>query len=325
MIRIPMKIPEEFIRRVLSGEIIQTGAILKDVSTGQIVGHLKEVGNLGIKLSQIPLEPLNLISNVAQNIQLNKIQKTLNVLQMTTNVAALASVASLGVSVAGFTVVINKLNKLESKLDSVANDVQEIKKTLNGLDLKWEMLTNAKILNASERLIHAENAHNLSRQQGLLNEANREFSQLRCYLFNVLTELKPETQVELSIDQVREFYSRYFVISIGQLQSEFMLNDLGAYRSTLNIINAEIKKITDFNVKDVYRVRSDARASLDIYFDHKELANNVKSLNLYMDNTKTRINSFNTEVDYLENNNIKPTEYLEYLKNQEPNIVLIPV
>lgn len=321
---IQMKVPAEFIGRLSSQQLIRSGTILKDVSNGKIVGHLKEVGNLGLNLSQIPLNPLNLASNIAQNIQLNDIRNTLDALQMTTNIAAFASVASLGISVAGFAVVVNRLNRLESKLDSVATEVQEINTTLKGLDLKWEMLTNAKIMNASERMIHAENSHNVSRQQDLLRDSNKEFSQLRSYFYNVLSELKPEIQSELSIEQVREFFSRYFTVSIGQLQSEFMLDDLGAYRSTLNVINEEIRKLTHFKTQEVYRSRSDNRVALDIFFDHNELARSVNNLKSFTVETRERINSFGTEIDYIENNQIKPTEYLKILKKQEPNIVLIP-
>jgi len=327
--KIPMQIPEQFLSRILNGELVRHGAILQDVASGQIVGHLKEAGKLGLVMSQLSMSPFgfvaegaNLISNGAQNIQLRKIQQTMGVLQVSSTIGAVASVASMGVSVVGFTVVMKRLKRVETKLDSVAGEIQSIRKVLNQCNLKWEAMTASKLTHASERLILAEEA--TTRKSDLLIEANSKFSELRHYFYILLSQLKPTFNADLNIAQVRELISRYFVAAMGQLHSEFLLNDLNAYRKTLSLIHEQSKTLTGFTVLDVFRNRSDSRPPLDINFDHKQLMDEVRGLKLYVTETVERIESSHVELEFLEQSHIAPVDYLEFLKNQESNLVLIP-
>ena len=328
--KIPMQIPEQFLSRILNGELVRHGAILQDVASGQIVGHLKEAGQLGLALSQFPMSPFGLITetvnlavNVHQSAQLRKIQQAMEVLQISSTIGAVASVASMGISVAGFAVVMKRLKRVETKLDSVAGEIQSIREVLEQCNLKWEAMTMSKLTHASERLITAEEA--TARKCDLLTEANSEFSRLRHYFYILLSELRPSFNADLGIGQVRELLSRYFVAAMGQLHSEFLLNDLNAYRKTLSLVHEQSKALTDFTALDVFRNRSDSRPPLDINFDHKQLMDEVRGLKLYVTETVDRIESSHVELDFLEQNHIAPTEYLDFLKKQELNLVLIPV
>jgi len=327
--KIPMQIPEQFLSRILSGEWVRHGAILKDVASGQIVGHLKEAGQLGYALSQLPMNPLgfitegaNLAANIGQSVQLRKIQHSIEVLQLSANIGAVASVASLGISVAGFAVVLAKLKRVESKLDSVADNIQSIRKVLNKIDLKWDAMTTGKLASASERLILGEEA--TTRKSDLLKEANSEFSKLRNYFYSLLSHLDPACNADLEIEQARDLLSRYFVAAMGQLHSEFLLNDLKAYRKTLSLVHEQSKALTGFTVLDAYRARSDSRPRLDVCFDHKHLMDEVNGLKAYVAETVERIESSHVELDFLEQNRISPADYLEFLKNLEPTLILIP-
>lgn len=44
---IPFEVPAQFMAKVLSGEYVRYGGIIKDAVTGQVIGHLKEAGSLG--------------------------------------------------------------------------------------------------------------------------------------------------------------------------------------------------------------------------------------------------------------------------------------
>ena len=327
--KIPMQIPEQFLSRILNGEVIRHGAILQEVASGKIVGHLKEAGQFGSTLSQLPVSPLGALTDVASlaanmhpNIQFKTLQQAMEVLQLSNTIGAVTSVASMGVSVAGFAVVMNRLKQIETKLDAVANEIQSIREALEQSNLKWEAMTMSKLSHASERLITAEAA--TTRKNDLLTEANSEFSKLRHYFYILISALRPPFNAELNIEQVRELLSRYFVAAMGQLHSEFLLNDLNAYRKTLNLIHEQSKVLSDFTVQDVFRSRSDSRPPLDINFDHKQLIGEVRGLKLYVTETVDRIESSHVELDFLEQNNIAPIDYLEFFKNQEANLVLIP-
>ena len=109
-------IPLNYLPRILSGDYIRYGAIVKEASSGKIIGHLKETGMLQNILSQSPTNPLQMAEFVSSNMQLMQIQKTLEGLQLISSIGAVASVANLGVSIAGFAIVINKLNNIEIPL-----------------------------------------------------------------------------------------------------------------------------------------------------------------------------------------------------------------
>jgi len=292
-------IPEEFMQGINDGSIVRTGAQLRNASSGSLAGFLKVVGPMDSQAQMIS-ELLGL------------------------NVSAASSVATLGVSAAGFEMVIDRLKCIESKLDLVANEIRSVHELLKKMDFKWDMLTVGKLISASERLMTAEHTEGENRKILLLNEANSEFSKLRGYLFSLISQLRPAFNADLNIEEVRDLLSRYFTAAIGQLHSEFLLNDLGAYRKTLNFISDQSKEITGFDVLEVFRARSDSRPPLELNFDHKQLMGEVKSLKSYVTETVDRIHSYNVELDFIEQNNISTDDYLEFLRNQEPGIVLIP-
>ncbi len=328
-----MQIPDEFMPRVLSGELMRKGAILQHVASGRIVGHLKEVGQLGLELSKLPINPamtlfgqgIDLANNIYQSVQMEKIQKALGVLQVTSGVGAVASVATLGVSVVGFSVISNQLSKMDSKLDIVACELHDVRKTLQHIDIKWESLTMGNLVSASERLMIGEDAVDLNRKTTLLNESNREFSRLRSYFFSFIKNLNLALNPSFTIMQVRDVFSRYYACAIGQLHSEFLLGDLNSYRKTLDLINGQLNSLADFDAIDLFRVRCDHGAPLDIYFDHQQLAEEVRSFVAYTKETVDRIESYDIELDYIERNGIKPVDYIEFLKEQESGLVFIPV
>ena len=90
---IPFEIPAKFFASVATGNVKRYGAILQDVATGRIVGHMKEVGGLVTGLN-----PASILSQLGQHAQLAQIQQTLNTLQLISTVGAVASVASLAVA-----------------------------------------------------------------------------------------------------------------------------------------------------------------------------------------------------------------------------------
>jgi len=325
-----MQVPAQFLPRLLSGELVRYGSIIRDASSGQIVGFLKETGRFAELLSALPSNPLSgavdlvgLVANIDQSIQLRDISKTIEALSVVAGVGATASVVTLGVSVVGFAVVLKQLNRMDSKLDAVAGDIQSIKDTLHMMDIKWDMMTTGKLTSASERLILGEEA--TTRKRDLLKEANGEFSRLRHYLYLFLSDLNPVFHTDLKIAHVRDLLSRYFTAAMGQLHSEFLLNDLQAYRKTLSLIHVQSESLTDFTILDAYRVRSDSRKPLDITFDHQQLMDEVKALKLHFSEAVERIKYNHIELDFIEQRHISASDYLDFFKNQKTDLVLIPV
>lgn len=129
---IPFDIPTEHLTRFATGDLQRFGTILKDVNTGQIVGHLQETGALQALLQNTPAlanpvtAALNAASNVGSNYQLYRLDTKVTALQtmmgglQTMQVASLALTGlGLGVSVVGFNMLKSRLETVSIKLDKI--------------------------------------------------------------------------------------------------------------------------------------------------------------------------------------------------------------
>jgi len=327
-------IPNEFITGINSGQLMRYGTIIKDVATGNIVGHLKEVGNISKILSEypIPMNPLsavtgtiNVTSNIAQNFQLREISKTLEALKMVNNIGAIASIATLGVSVAGFVVVTNKLNKLDEKLNIALEKLDVIKEILEDLKMKQEVLEFAEIKTASEQLHNALFTEDKQRRRELLSEANKTFHKYKNYYLRIAQNHNLWEDGKLPLPVANELYSRYITCVMGQLYSEFLLGDLPSFHESWKIINKEVQDISKFNKIKALRERSDNNCSNLYGTNYDRLFNEIKNTNDILCETSRRIETMDVEVSYLQDNNIKPFEYLKELREMDDGIILIPV
>lgn len=327
---ISFQIPSEFIGLVNSGQLVRYGTILKDVSSGHVVGHLKEAGELSKILSElpIPMNPIsggvNVASNIAQNFQLHEISKTLESLQMINNIGAIASVATLGVSVAGFAVVTNKLNKLDEKLDVILEKLDVVKEILEELQMKQEVLEFAEVKTASEQLHNALFTEDEQRRRELLTEANKTFHKYKNYYLKIAQNHNLWEDGQLPLEVANEFYSRYITCVMGQLYSEFLLGDLSSFREAWKLISKEVMDISKFDKVQALRVRSDNNVSNLYETNYDTLFNQVVNTNTILEETSRRIETMDIEAKYLEDNNIKPFEYLKELRSMDDGIILIP-
>lgn len=117
---------------VADGRAYVTGALIKDSSTHLILGHLQPTRQLTQSIlgmaMQGPLAPVELVSSLAQNFQLMKIQNMLETVQLVAGVGAAASVLNLGVSIGGFAMVLSSLKRMEGTLGQVLNVVHGIRR-----------------------------------------------------------------------------------------------------------------------------------------------------------------------------------------------------
>jgi hypothetical protein len=332
---IEMQIPAQFLFGESVGKIVRYGTILKDVDTGRILGHLKEAGEMGKFFSDIAVNPIKGVADIAlnidQSIQLRQLQgsvqdikQTLEQLGLVTNVAALASIAGLGVSIAGFAIVSAKLNKIESKLDEMAVDITAIKKGLDNLNIKWDAMSEARLQTAGECMLVAERATTEGRVLELAKEAASEFAKLRHYYSNLLRTRGLFSDISLPIEQLYELIARYTYTCLGVLQAEFLTGDLGAYRKRLELIQKDYSDLVLFNPRELYQNRCDQLGPLPVGHDFEALSTSVVGLDAYVRETAARIETATIELDYLDKNNISAQEYIETLRNHESGLVLIP-
>jgi len=321
---IQFMIPPEFIPNVLSGEWARYGAILKDTNTGRIVGHLKEVGDLGQSLSTM-VSPVDAISQVGQHYQLAQIQDTLNSLQMISTVGAVASVATLGVCVAGFIVVNNKLNKLNAKLDEILKEVNAVRELVDHLNIKWDALTYARLQTAGEQLYVAQNSDSM--RKSLLESSYASFLELRNYYSNLIEKHNFWIDGQFPIKSAVEMYSRFIGCCLGQLQSAFLLGDLSAFRKTWEIVNQKVRVLSHFDKTAAFRARTDSISKSTfsmLNVNPHEVASQVKDAHAIAVETCARVETMIVEADYVARHQIDTFKYIKNLHEREPDILLLP-
>ena len=333
---IPMEPAAKFATDIALGKVLRYGAVLKDAGTGQIVGHLKETGDMASILSNLITSPLN-IANAANPLsfvtdaighgynayQIREVKSLVEGLQLATNVAAISSVVGLGVSVVGFAVVNNKLRKMDAKIDAVAGDVQIIKKVLSELSISWEAMSNARFQTAAETLIVAERSETEDRRQELAKEAASEFALLRNFYSHLLQSKGLFEDISLDLDSLYEIVARYTVSCMGVLQAEFMTGDLGSYSTRLDTIQSEYADLVSFSPKELYLARCDQMAPLNLGLDHESLSKSLSAFAATSTENAARIDSYGTELEYLQNKNLSVSHYLQSLREHESDIVLL--
>jgi hypothetical protein len=124
-----MTVPARLMADVMSGAAYVSGALVKDGATHQVLAHLQPTRLLSQAISVSAsgaLAPLQVLSDVAQNVQLLQIKSMLDTLQTVASIGAVSSVLNLGVSIGGFALVLSALKKVDGKLDDIADTVRAI-------------------------------------------------------------------------------------------------------------------------------------------------------------------------------------------------------
>ena len=136
---IPFTVPSEFAAGYSSGSIERFGALLKDASTGKIVGHLQESGMGADLLGNLVgdavnfTDPVSALSSLGANYQLHEVKQMMEGLQMLGFANLAVSVVGIGVSVAGFAV-------MNRRFDLLSDQISRLEKTIRRQfeNLEWQ-------------------------------------------------------------------------------------------------------------------------------------------------------------------------------------------
>lgn len=157
---IPFQIPQKFIAAWQDGTLEQVGALLKNVDTGKIVGHLQETGALQHMSTTFAAGPVGLVASTAsqafglmQNHQMGKqltaMQNSLGSMQSLQMLTAVSSVVGIGVTVASTAIILSKMKAIEGTLSTIEQTVEKLPSQWRDLDLRK---TLEKIETQLERL-----------------------------------------------------------------------------------------------------------------------------------------------------------------------------
>lgn len=130
---IPFSVAAEHIPGLLSGQVVRYGAILKDASTGRILGHVQETGIaqkiIQSGLSFDPTGATDLIG-VAQNIaiarKLDAMQQALGSLQVVQYASLFSSVVGVGVTAASTAMILKRLSAVDDALSTIEASIGDL-------------------------------------------------------------------------------------------------------------------------------------------------------------------------------------------------------
>lgn len=127
------QIPEHLVAAVQSGDMQVYGSIIRSVTTGRITGHLQETSGLASLVSQVPAAPLDaanigidLIGHTASYIQGEQIKAAIGHLQHLGLAMSALTVVGIGVSVAGFVILSAKIDRVEAKVEAMADRLDRL-------------------------------------------------------------------------------------------------------------------------------------------------------------------------------------------------------
>lgn len=144
---IPFQIPQKFIAAWQDGTLEQVGALLKNVDTGKVVGHLQETGALQHASATFSAGPVGLVASTAsqavglvQNHQLGKqltaMQNSLGSMQSLQMLTAVSSVVGIGVTVASTAIILSKMKAIEGTLSTIEQTVEKLPSQWRDLNLR---------------------------------------------------------------------------------------------------------------------------------------------------------------------------------------------
>lgn len=323
--------PEKFLTALAVGQIKRYGSIIKDTASGKILGHLKEVGGIGLEISNlIPINPIGVVMNIASSISksngISKIKESLELLNLISSVGATSSIVSLGISCAGFSIALDRLKRMESKMDSTLERIE----SLIGQNLfKTDAIAIAKIRRALNMLDDADNATE-SNKLIYINQAELDFKLMRNYFYVMLSQATPWLNTEFSLDAVVDLYNKYIICGMGEIASAFKRGDLKLAQSIARRFELEARTVSTFDIRRVYDVRLEVILKNKSVINQKacqlDLNNQIKYLVDMINETNHRIDSCHHEFFMLEHMGLEPNLYMSFLKDiSEPNVIIIPI
>ena len=153
-------IPAEFMAGYSGGQLVRYGAILKDVSSGQIVGHLQETNLLQSALrTGLSFDPtgatglIGIAQNAAISNKLNAMQTMMGTLQSLQIATLASSVAGIGVTAATTAIILHRLKGIDQAIERLEGAVADLPNMWREMDLRKKLGT---LTTSIERIQEAE-------------------------------------------------------------------------------------------------------------------------------------------------------------------------
>ncbi|WGW02772.1 hypothetical protein [Tropicibacter oceani] len=242
--------------RIGSGQAQLVGAIIKEVSTGQILGHVQQTQGLAKKLLQAGgsavqagFAPLGLI-NVAQNEQikarLGQLSQGLSHLQSLQFANMALTGIGIGVMVSGFVVMSRRLNAIEAHLDTLREDVREIGKMMQQAELRILFSDMRAALKDLEHV--ATRKDHLSLASALQRQFSTQVSRFSDLLEQAMRPAKATTLPKERLDLIWSLSSALWLCQEAELRALFVSEDMLHVQNYADLyVQENLKHLVDLN------------------------------------------------------------------------------
>jgi hypothetical protein len=215
-------------------------------------------------LAKLPSNPLAATQAIASTRQLAELGPALQSLKLVSTVGALASVVSVGVSCVGFALVLQRLSRIEGKLDEMMGKVESVKRAVSAIHDHQRNLSIARIRAAGDSLERAMAATTEGARRQLATEARSSFQEGRMLFAELWHAAAPCHQFDMPVSAGLEMFGRYATCAFGEIQAEFILGDEGAFRHAVASVSRQIDDVVRIDAAGAFRVRSDAACVLGV-------------------------------------------------------------
>ena len=301
------EIPDRIRDGLTDGTLFREGGVVRR-SNGEIAMFLRESSGLSRELANGNLPSSSLLSSQMSSLQF-------------LSMASLGMQAvNLGVSAIGFTIVVAKLNRIESKLSQIHQKMDELSVQVEWISRKQDLAMIAKMegaLETADRAIHASS--NDIRRNSLI-VAMHELTKVSKFMRRCLNDLI-SSRVYLSNPQLFDLYYRTWACCrVAIMQCELLLyeNDLAlqdAHKTAQE--NEEIRANYLYILQNFDRYLLE---NISIKSDDRSILKEIKNLIL---NTDQQLKSHQSEIVYVNRNNIPYREWRDLGDSKEPRLIFL--
>ncbi|MFO0571981.1 MAG: hypothetical protein U0263_40530 [Polyangiaceae bacterium] len=285
--------------------------------------------DLARQLAALPLDIGGARVAITGSQTLSQLQPVLESLQLTTSIGALASVANLGVSCAGFALVLHRLSRMDSKLDLVLAQVARLQTAVQQIRTHQEALSVARMRSGAESLERALASEAAHARHELAMDARRLFQESRSLYLELWRHAEPWKEAEIPVGSLLELQWRYVAAALGEIQSEFVIGDEGAFRHATQSCSSHLLETFSFDLIAALRVRSDAACtagpSAVAMFQHElpRITLQLRAANASTRWTASRLASFADDMDMARSLQFQPWEVARIVQSAKGSDVYL--
>lgn len=225
---------------------------------GQFAAALAPTVGITERLAKLPVNAESVQAMLETAKDLVEVRPALEMLQLVSSIGAVASVANVGISLVGFAAVLQKLKRIEGKLDQMMMTLDGLRHAVASLGVKTDTFLMARLASAKENLDRSIAASSERERIELARDARRLFQEGRLRYLELWRHVDPWRSLELEIPTAMELQGRYVAMAIGELQAELILGDRGAFVHANRSAVTDLRQAMSLDPLKTLRLRSDA-------------------------------------------------------------------